>query len=113
MNLLPHLTAAALLFGSAAAVQASGSYTSRPPTPPSSSQKVDRTQYNLGQKVFNGKTKPTTADATTQRPRLEALQAQLPASVAAKKNLPTLAGTLSDDQLVALEYYVRERYPVK
>jgi cytochrome c553 len=113
MNPLPILFGAALLLSSTAFVHASGSYTSRPPTPPSQSQKVDRTQYNLGQKVFNGKTKPTTADATAQRPRLEALQAQLPASVAAKKNLPTLAGTLSDDQLAALEYYVRERYPVK
>jgi len=93
--------------------QASGSYTSRPPTPPTKSVKADRAKYDLGQKIFTGKTKPVQTDAAGQRPRLETLQSRLPAYVAAKKNLPTLAGTLSEEQLTALEHYVGERYPVK
>jgi hypothetical protein len=39
------------------------------------------------------------------------LQAQLPARVAKKKDLPGLAGRLTDDQLAALEYFVGRRYP--
>lgn len=98
-------------------LSASGSYSARLPQPPAREGKgaaVDRAKYDLGQKVFNGKTTlAATADAASQRTRLETLQARLPASVAKKKDLPALAGKLTEEQLTALEYFVRERYPIK
>lgn len=95
---------------------ASGSYISRLPQPPAQGAKgakVDKAKYDLGQKVFNGKTAPGEGNATAQRTRLEALERQLPSSVAAKKDLSALAGKLTDEQLDALEYFVKERYPSK
>ena len=93
---------------------ASGSYCACMPKPPVKQAKIDRDKYDLGQKVFNGKT--TTAQvqgeaATTQRTRLEALQTQLPEKVRAKHDLPGMAGTISNEQLDALEYFVKHRYP--
>jgi len=87
---------------------ASGSSTARPPAPRKSATKVDTTQYDLGQKVFNGRVSlaSTPEMAASQKPRLETLQSRLPGSVAQKKDLPAMAGTLSDEQLTALEYYV-------
>jgi hypothetical protein len=96
---------------------ASGSYTSRLPQPPSKAgtgAKVDRAKFDLGQKVYNGKTAPvetSAPNATAQRVRLEAVQRQLPPKVAVKKDLTTLAGKITDEQLEALEYFVKERYP--
>ena len=92
---------------------ASGSYTSRPATPKARTVQVERARYDLGQKVFKGQTARGQGDAAAQKPRLEALQRHLPASVAKKKDLPALAGTLTEEQLGALEYYVAERYPAK
>jgi hypothetical protein len=90
---------------------ASGSYCACLPKPPSRQGKVDRDLYDAGQKIYNGKSLPTQGDAAAQKPRLEALQAQLPERVARKKNLRPMAGTLTDQQLNALEYYVNQRYP--
>jgi hypothetical protein len=42
---------------------------------------------------------------------LETLQARLPEKVARKHGLAALAGKLTEPQLEALEYFVRERYP--
>jgi hypothetical protein len=95
---------------------ASGSYTSRLPQPPSKEgkgTKVDRAKYDLGQRVFNAKTvMASQGDAAAQQPRLQALQRQLPERVARKKDLTALAGKLTEEQLDALEYFVRERYPI-
>jgi hypothetical protein len=98
-----------------AQLQASGSYCACLPKPPAKTAgaQVDRDKYDLGQKVFNGKTAPVQGDSATQRSQLESLQAQLPAKVAKKKNLPSLAGKLSPEQLDALEYYLENRYPNK
>jgi len=94
------------------AASASGSYcVCIPKPPPAKAAKVDRDKYDLGQKVYNGKTAPATADASAQRTRLAALQTQLPEKVAKKKDLTTLAGKLTEAQLDALEYYIKERYP--
>lgn len=107
---IPLVLAAGLMLGAATPALASGSYTARPPTPKQGAANVDRAKYDLGQKVFNGKTAPVAGNAAAQAPRLNALQSWLPASVAHRKNLPALAGQLSDEQLNALEYYVNQRY---
>jgi hypothetical protein len=99
-------------------VIASGSYCACLPKPPAASAanargataRVDRDRFDLGQKVFNGQTAPARGNAKAQRPRLEALGSQLPAKVAKEKNLPARAGSLTNEQLDALEYYVAERY---
>jgi hypothetical protein len=113
----PGPTLLAVAFAAAVALvpeaKASGSYCACLPKPPSSSgthAKVDRDRYDLGQKVFNGKTAPVQGNARSQKPRLEALQGRLPAKVAAQKHLPSLAGKLTNEQLESLEYYVGERY---
>ena len=94
------------------AASASGSYcVCIPKPPPKAAAKVDHDKYDLGQKVFNGKTAPATGDASAQRTRLASLQTQLPEKVAKKKDLTTLAGKLTEAQLDALEYYIKERYP--
>jgi len=102
---------AAGCLGAPLAASASGSYCACMPKPPAKAGKVDRDKFDLGQKVFNGKTAPATGDASAQRTRLAALQTQLPEKVAKKKDLTALAGKLTDSQLDALEYYVKERYP--
>jgi hypothetical protein len=91
---------------------ASGSYCACMPKPPPKGQagKVDRDKFDLGQKVFSNRMALAQGDAAAQRPRLQALQAQLPEKVAKKKDLTALAGKLSDQQLEALEYYVAQRY---
>jgi hypothetical protein len=92
---------------------ASGSYCACLPKPPVKQAKVDRDKYDLGQKVFNGKAAPSHGDPATQRPKLEALQTQLPEKVRAKHDLPAKAGALSEQQLDALDYFVKQRYPTK
>jgi hypothetical protein len=51
--------------------------------------------------------------AAVQRARLESLQAGLPEKVRAKKDLPSMAGKISNEQLDALDYYLRQRYPTQ
>lgn len=96
---------------------ASGNYSARPPRVPADSAKAAdpaREKFALGQRLFNGKGKLTaTADMAAQNPRLQALQDTLPAAVARKKSLPTMAGKLTEDQLVALEHFIGERYGMK
>ena len=105
------ITAAACL-AAPFAVSASGSYCVCIPKPPLvKAAKVDRDKFDLGQKVFNGKTAPAQGEAASQRARLAALQTQLPEKVARKKDLSALAGKLTDAQLDALETFVKERYP--
>jgi hypothetical protein len=96
---------------------ASGTYTSRLPQPPSKAGKgasIDRAKYDLGQRVFNAKTVIAAqgGDAAAQRTRLQAIQNRLPEKVAKKKDLTALAGKLTEEQLDALDYFVKERYPV-
>lgn len=95
---------------------ASGTHANRMPKPPSSkeTEKLDREKYSLGQKIYNAKVKLMTAgDAGAQMGRLKVLQARLPAKIAEKKNLVSLAGKLTAEQLEALEYFVQQRFPVK
>lgn len=91
---------------------ASGSYCVCIPKPPqAAASKVDKDKYNLGQKVFNGKTAAAQGDAAAQRAKLSSLQSQLPEKVGKKTDLNALAGKLTAEQLSALEYYVQQRYP--
>jgi len=83
----------------------------KPPAKMTKDAKADRDKFDLGQKVFNGKTPPAPGDAATQRTRLETLQRQLPEKTAKKKDLTALAGKLSEQQLEALEYFIQQRYP--
>lgn len=109
---LPLLLGAAVLTASLHATLASGSYTSRPPQPGTSDKSLDRAKYSLGQRLFDGKVKPDAqADPAAQRDRLKALQARLPKRVSKKKDLLALAGKLAAEQLDALEYYVKQRFP--
>lgn len=113
---LPFALALAALLSMPAGLLASGSYCVCLPKPPPKSAaatKADRDKYDLGQKVYNGKTAPApaTADAAAQRTRLQALQTSLPEKVGKKKDLTALAGKLTAEQLDALDYYVTQRYP--
>ena len=108
---LPFILSVLLLAAGAEAALASGTYSSRPPQPRAEKKSMDRAKYSLGQRLFDGKVKPEAqADADAQRARLTTLQARLPERVGKKKELPTLAGKLTAEQLDALEYYVQERY---
>ena len=108
------LSAALLGATSATPAFASGSFSGRPPKPPSQSgdtMKLDREKYTLGQKVYEGSAMtPGAGNAGAQRPRLKALQMKLPAGA---RNLEALAGELSDQQLEALEYFVAQRFAMK
>jgi|SRR4030095_1418941 hypothetical protein len=107
------LLALVAMLGSPLSLLASGTYCACMPKPPLrvKGAQVDRDRYDLGQKVYNEKTAPGQGDAASQRTRLQALQAQLPESIAKKKNLTSMAGKLTEQQLSALEYYVQQRYP--
>jgi hypothetical protein len=109
------LIAITLLLAWPAGLSASGSYTSRLPVPPGKEgkgAKIDRAKYDLGQKIFNAKAIPAAqGDAAAQQTRLQFLQSRLPARVAKSKDLTALAGKLTEEQLDALEYFVKERYP--
>ena len=102
-------------------VEASGSYTPRPPRPPGIVRRdavpEQRDKYEEGKRIYAGKTrltaKQTSAIAAEQEKRLRALQARLPESASKSTDLTALAGKLTWEQLDALEYYVTKRYPLK
>jgi|SRR5204863_7125840 len=98
----------------------SGSYSIRPPRPPSPvgvTKDTDRERYELGKKIYSGKahlTADPSADIKAQQEtRLRALQARLPESAQKKTDLPALAGRLTPAEMDALEYYVNKRFPAK
>lgn len=97
--------------------EGSGSYTHRlpAPSPPSGVRSTpDQTRYALGQKIYKEQDTASIRPAPANLvPRLEALQALLPASEAKKIDLRKLAGHLAEDQLSALEYFVKERFPAR
>ena len=110
------LIVALSLFLSAAASLASGSSIVRLPVPNvgAVSGGLDREKFGLGQKIFSGSAELSGREpAAAQREKLQALQTKLPGDVAAKRNLPELAGKLLPEQLDALEYFVTQRYPSK
>ena len=99
---------------------ASGSYSSRPPRPPTVVERTkdaDKEKYELGKHIYSGKARlsgqPGADAAKAQEARLQTLQARLPESAQKKTNLPALAGRLTAAEMEALEYYVNKRFPVK
>ena len=97
-------------------VSASGSYCVCITKPPTDRAKIDRDKYDLGQKIFNGRTElmpvafPTKEKGMEHEKILNELQQMLPKRKAKKADLANLAGQLSDQQLDALAYYVQIRY---
>lgn len=111
-HFFPLILAAAVALPAAAF--ASGTYTSRPPRPPSRTEgheRLDSAKYELGKRVYNKKsTLGTVSGATGQEERLRAIEARLPEKEQKKANLTALAGKLSAEQLDALDYYVAQRF---
>ena len=101
-------------------LEASGSYTSRPPRPPAlirMTKDADKEKYELGKKIYSGKARltgqPAADAAKTQEARLRTLQARLPESAQKKTDLTALAGRLTAVEMDALEYYVNKRFPIR
>jgi hypothetical protein len=92
--------------------QASGGYSSRMAVPRAGVEKsqIDREKFSLGQRVFAGKVNSGQGDATAQKTKLTELQSLLPTKLAKEKDLCSLAGKLSPEQLGALDYFVTQRY---
>lgn len=88
----------------------SGTYSGRPPRPPTS---IDRASYELGKKIFAGEFVEN--EASNREPQialLEELQDKLPSRARARADLPAYAGKLNPDQLEALRYFLKKRYKV-
>lgn len=92
------------------AAYASGTYTGRPPRPPTS---VDRAAYALGKQVFAGEFTPSAGNAETQASQLLALYKKLPKKANARHDITEYAGKLSDEQMDALRYFLLKRYKAK
>lgn len=93
------------------AAEASGTYRGGPPRAPGS---VDREAYDVGKRLFAGTVAPAGdgSAAEGQRELLAAWQGRLPARVREVKDLPSLAGQLSDEQLRQLGYFLQVRYKI-
>jgi hypothetical protein len=91
---------------------ASGSYTGRPPRPPSS---VDRGLYEMGKKVFAGEFVVASApgSAASQSELLSGLHERLPHKARAKSEIASYAGQLSAEQVKALQYFLKKRYKIR
>lgn len=103
----------ALLLG-ARETHASGSVIPRIGRPPVTDAATAK--YDLGKSLYNGTANLGAATASStaeQKAKLEAWSAKLPASASRAKELPALAGKLSDTQLAALEHFLKTRYGLK
>lgn len=101
-------------------LMASGSYSARPPRPPTlieRSKDADKEKYELGKHIYSGKARlsgqPNAEAAKAQEARLKALQTRLPESARKNTSLPALAGRLTPAEIDALEYYVNKRFAIK
>ena len=99
-------------------LKGSGSYSYRPPRPPSvieMTKDADRERYELGKKIYSGKARlsaqPSMDTTKQQEGRLRTLQGRLPESAQKKTDLTALAGRLTPVEMDALEYYVSKRFP--
>ncbi len=75
----------------------------------------DSQKYELGKTIFFGKAplrEQASADRAAQRSVLAGLQERLPARVKKTVDLPGLSGKLSDDQLIALQHFLRVRHKI-
>lgn len=77
----------------------------------------DREAYLLGKSIFTKELElPKEVDEATkekQHDDLLSLQAALPASEQRRNNLTEFAGRLTDEQLKALEYFLKIRFNIK
>jgi len=118
MRTFPLFTVLALIVILPGVAIASGSSVNRPPRPPSQQPagevRLDNQKYALGKQVFTTKKKRRAIagiDAGAQAARLRELQKQLPSrDNAGTPHLPALAGTLTNEELDALEHYVANRH---
>ena len=104
----------AIVLGLAASqmTHASGTYMPKGGRVPSAGEtKMDSAKYALGQKTFEGKmTSPGAGNAKSQKPKLMAIQSSLPMEKSKAMNLVKLAGNITDEQVMALDYYVATRF---
>lgn len=73
-------------------------------------QGQDREKYHLGKAVYNQDLtleNQTNVKLQEQEERLEYLQGSLPNTEKRRVNLPDFAGKLTEEQLQALEYFVK------
>lgn len=95
--------------------EASGSYVFRPVQ----AAAHDSVRYELGKAIFSGKAslpreaKVTASDREARERRLADWQKQLPAKARPSDGLTALAGRMTNDQMAALEYYLKVRYKVR
>jgi hypothetical protein len=104
--------ASILLVLSSGVAFGSGSYSGRPSNPGIS---IDRASYELGKKVFAGQfpRSDQAGDAAVQLELLENLQNRLPLKARAGVSLVNYAGQLDDEQVEALQYFLKKRYKVE
>ncbi|MDX1984953.1 MAG: hypothetical protein SFV51_32070 [Bryobacteraceae bacterium] len=101
-------------------LEASGSYSTRPPRPPEAVIQNSR-RYELGKTIFAGKLElrspaPGAERGQTERvqaERLKELQSRLPTAKRLSVDLPAFAGKLTPDQMAALAYFLEIRYKIK
>jgi hypothetical protein len=90
---------------------ASGSYAGGPPTVPK--PKHENEQFQAGQSIYNGKAHLAATDkelASTQLPKLQALERTLESRAGIKKDLSSMAGRLTEKQLESLVSFINTRY---
>jgi len=95
-------------------VHASGSYMVRPILPPGHLLEESQ-RYELGKAIFFGRAplkEPANVDRAAQRNLLTGLQDRLPTRVKRTVDLPNLSGKLSDEQLSALQHFLRVRHKI-
>jgi hypothetical protein len=91
---------------------ASGGYTGgfRPPA------EANAKNYELGRGIFNGNIaiakEADEARVAEQTDLLQTYQSKLPENAQKKADLPSLAGRLSDEQLAALQTYLKVRFKI-
>lgn len=103
-----------LLASGSGTMSASGSYMVHPVHPPGRLVE-DSQKYELGKAIFFGKAplkEKISMDRAAQRSLLEGLQDRLPAKVKKTVDLPGLSGKLSDEQLFALQHFLRIRHKI-
>jgi hypothetical protein len=102
--------ALATLVGISGESAASGTYSGRPPHPPTS---IDRASYELGKHVFSGKVEASANAGAEQQAELKALRERLPSKARSKERFSEQAGQLSEEQVAALRYFLQKRYKVQ
>ena len=108
--MVPLLALSLALIAAPMAVRASGTYRG---APVQGAGALDTQKYEVGKRLFAGEVAGTAPNADArQLERLQQLQGRLPLAVRKRADLGALAGRLTAEQLVALEYFLKVRYRV-